>query len=151
MNIFRRQSMWEKVADRAVQRSAQAGNQGQRDYHRHPPRGGARQCRNLIRQGQAREVMMLAGIAGLAIGYVLGTKAGRERYEQIVAAANKLAPRLEAYGAGGSFAKESHSLQPGLPPSLNLTIPLRCPTARSSRHPSWRGSLGSSSSLLKAP
>ncbi len=26
---------------------------------------------------------------GLAVGYVLGTKAGRERYEQIAAAANK--------------------------------------------------------------
>jgi hypothetical protein len=32
-------------------------------------------------------------------GYVLGTKAGRERYGQIVAAAEKAAGRLEEYSA----------------------------------------------------
>ena len=29
-------------------------------------------------------------VAGLAVGYVLGSKAGRERYNQIASAANKL-------------------------------------------------------------
>ena len=29
-------------------------------------------------------------LTGLAVGYVLGTKAGRERYEEIKTAANKL-------------------------------------------------------------
>ena len=29
-------------------------------------------------------------VTGLAVGYVLGTRAGRERYEEIKAAANKL-------------------------------------------------------------
>ncbi|ACY98724.1 MULTISPECIES: hypothetical protein [Thermomonospora] len=36
-------------------------------------------------------------LAGLAVGYVLGTKAGRERYEQIVQQSRKLAehPRVQ--------------------------------------------------------
>ena len=34
-------------------------------------------------------------IIGLGIGYVLGTKAGRERYEQIVAAFNDMTSRPE--------------------------------------------------------
>jgi len=33
----------------------------------------------------------LVFIAGLAVGYVLGTKAGRERYEQLVTAARRVA------------------------------------------------------------
>jgi hypothetical protein len=32
------------------------------------------------------------------VGYVLGTRAGRERYEQIVAAAQNASKRLEDYG-----------------------------------------------------
>jgi hypothetical protein len=37
-------------------------------------------------------------LAGVAIGYVLGTRAGRERYEQIKAGANRLAqnPKVQA-------------------------------------------------------
>lgn len=50
--------------------------------------------------------MRLATIVAFGVGYLVGTKAGRERYEQIVAAAKRrsgllgdLADRLEQYGA----------------------------------------------------
>jgi hypothetical protein len=39
--------------------------------------------------------------AVFGVGYVLGSKAGRERYAQIVAAARKASKRLETYGNGG--------------------------------------------------
>jgi hypothetical protein len=47
----------------------------------------------------------LIRIATFAAGYVLGSKAGRERYEQIVAAARNAAQRLENYGKGGSSSQ----------------------------------------------
>ena len=34
--------------------------------------------------------MKLASVGGAAVGYVLGAKAGRQRYEQIVSATRKL-------------------------------------------------------------
>jgi hypothetical protein len=40
-------------------------------------------------------------VAIFGVGYVLGSKAGRERYAQIVAAARKASERLETYGNGG--------------------------------------------------
>lgn len=42
--------------------------------------------------------MKLLGVAAFGMGYVLGTKAGRERYEQIRWAAAKASARLENYG-----------------------------------------------------
>ena len=48
--------------------------------------------------------MKIVTAAVFGIGYVLGTKAGRERYAQIVAAASKASERLEAYGNGGRGA-----------------------------------------------
>ena len=45
--------------------------------------------------------MKLSRIAIFGIGYVLGTRAGRERYEQIVAAAQSASQRLENYFDGG--------------------------------------------------
>ncbi len=50
--------------------------------------------------------MKLASIAIFGAGYVLGTKAGKERYEQILAAAQTASQRLETYGNGGSLAKD---------------------------------------------
>jgi hypothetical protein len=45
------------------------------------------------------------GVLGaLAVGYVLGTRAGRERYEQIRRLASEAADHLEAYGARGTLA-----------------------------------------------
>jgi hypothetical protein len=43
----------------------------------------------------------LTRIATFAAGYVLGSRAGRERYEQIVAVARNASQRLENYGKGG--------------------------------------------------
>jgi hypothetical protein len=48
----------------------------------------------------------LTRIAAFAAGYVLGSRAGRERYEQIVAAARKASQRLENYGKGGSWSQD---------------------------------------------
>jgi hypothetical protein len=45
--------------------------------------------------------MKLTTLAMFGVGYVLGSKAGRERYAQIVATARKASERLEAYGNGG--------------------------------------------------
>jgi hypothetical protein len=49
--------------------------------------------------------MRLVGLAACAAaGYVLGTKAGRKRYDQITTAAAAASQRLEAYGNGGRFS-----------------------------------------------
>lgn len=40
---------------------------------------------------------LIPSAALIAIGYVLGSKAGRERYEQIVEVAQTLSTRLEDY------------------------------------------------------
>jgi len=48
----------------------------------------------------------LVNLAVFGAGYLLGTKAGRERYEQIVKAAQNSSKRLEAYGSGGSLAAD---------------------------------------------
>lgn len=48
--------------------------------------------------------MKLTAVSALVVGYVLGTRAGRERYEQIRRLAGEAAERLEAYGAGGTLA-----------------------------------------------
>jgi hypothetical protein len=39
----------------------------------------------------------LRSLAIFAVGYVLGTRAGRERYEQVIAAAQRASKRLEDY------------------------------------------------------
>ncbi|MDF8266078.1 hypothetical protein [Luteipulveratus flavus] len=39
-------------------------------------------------------------------GYVLGTKAGRQRYDQIAAAARAVSTRLDAYANGSSRAQD---------------------------------------------
>ena len=45
--------------------------------------------------------MRLRSLAAFAIGYVLGSKAGRERYGQIIAAAKRTSQRLEEYSQTG--------------------------------------------------
>lgn len=50
--------------------------------------------------------MKLVSIAIFGAGYVLGTKAGKERYEQILEAAQHASQRLETYGKGGSLAQD---------------------------------------------
>lgn len=48
--------------------------------------------------------MRLTALGALAIGYVLGARAGRERYEEIRQLAGRAAERLEDYGSSGSLA-----------------------------------------------
>jgi hypothetical protein len=48
----------------------------------------------------------LTRIAIFAVGYVLGTRAGRERYQQIVTAAQKASQRLENYFESGSHPND---------------------------------------------
>ncbi|HEY7045045.1 MAG TPA: hypothetical protein VH419_15350 [Nocardioidaceae bacterium] len=45
--------------------------------------------------------MKAVTIAAFGLGYVFGTKAGRERYAQILEIAEKASRRLETYGNGG--------------------------------------------------
>jgi len=48
--------------------------------------------------------MRLATIGLCGVAYVLGARAGRERYEQIQRLAREAAQGLESYGEGGSLA-----------------------------------------------
>ena len=48
--------------------------------------------------------MRLTTIGLCGIAYVLGARAGKERYEQIRTLAHELAEKLESYGEGGSLA-----------------------------------------------
>lgn len=48
--------------------------------------------------------MKLTTLAALGIGYVLGARAGKDRYEQIRILAQSAAKRMESYGANGSLA-----------------------------------------------
>jgi len=48
--------------------------------------------------------MKLSALGALAVGYVLGARAGKERYEEIRQLASRAAQRLESYGASGSLA-----------------------------------------------
>lgn len=56
--------------------------------------------------------MKLTRIAIFGAGYVLGTKAGRERYEQIVVAAQNASQRLESYGNGGRWSQDRPRAEP---------------------------------------
>jgi hypothetical protein len=47
---------------------------------------------------------MIVAVAAFGLGYVLGSRAGRERYEQIIAAAQKASERLEVRGSSGKRA-----------------------------------------------
>jgi type II secretory pathway pseudopilin PulG len=46
----------------------------------------------------------LGALGALALGYVLGARAGRDRYEEIRQLASLAAERLESYGSSGSLA-----------------------------------------------
>lgn len=52
--------------------------------------------------------MRIVSLAALGVGYVLGARAGEERYEQIRKAARSSARRLEEYGEQGSLAARAH-------------------------------------------
>jgi hypothetical protein len=52
---------------------------------------------------------MLSTLIVFGAGYVLGSKAGRERYNQIVALAQEAARRLDQYGARSWLPAEESS------------------------------------------
>ena len=58
--------------------------------------------------------MRLTTLVMFGAGYVIGTKAGRERYEQIVAMAERAARRLEEFSADPE-ATADHGVDPGHP------------------------------------
>ena len=77
-------------------------------------------------------------IAGAALGYVLGTKAGRERYEQIKRASRRIADHPTVQQAAGVVRAQAGELADTakekvggrLPDTLGERIPgLRKPTA----------------------
>ena len=63
---------------------------------------------------------------GLVIGYVLGSKAGRERYEQIVRLGSKIADNPAVQGAAG-FGGARRSVHRGLPEVLAGRLAADCP------------------------
>jgi hypothetical protein len=54
--------------------------------------------------------MRFSFLAGLATGYVLGTRAGRERYEQIMRAARTLAENPTVQQAAGAVQAQATGL-----------------------------------------
>ena len=60
--------------------------------------------------------MKLTTLAVFGAGYVVGTKAGRERYAQIVAVAEKASKRLEEYSARQQEGDDAHC-DPGWEPA----------------------------------
>lgn len=62
---------------------------------------------------------MLSKLIVFGAGYVLGTKAGRERYNQIAAIAQEAARRLDGYGARSQVSARSswNSSRTGAPHS----------------------------------
>jgi len=61
--------------------------------------------------------MKLATIGLCGIAYVLGARAGRERYEQIHRLAQEAAQGLESYGEGGSLATRVSDWLDGVEPA----------------------------------
>jgi hypothetical protein len=54
--------------------------------------------------------MRLSFLLGIAIGYVLGTRAGRERYEQIVAAGRRVAGSQTVQSTAGVLQAQIHEV-----------------------------------------
>ena len=60
--------------------------------------------------------MKLTTVGLCGIAYVLGARAGKERYEQIRKLAHQAAEQLESYGEGGSLAQRAADWLDELPP-----------------------------------
>jgi hypothetical protein len=54
--------------------------------------------------------MRLSFLLGIAIGYVLGARAGRERYEQIVALARRVAGSQTVQSTAGVLQAQIHEV-----------------------------------------
>ena len=98
--MFRKKSTWERltepVSGAVGQPPVKSGLAavGTASGHDRGERGGVRPAPT------RRDPLMLGRLAVFGVGYVIGTRAGRERYETIRVAATALAARLEDYSRG---------------------------------------------------
>lgn len=73
-------------------------------------------------------------IAGAALGYVLGTKAGRERYEQIKRATRRLADNPTVQETAGLIRAQAGELAGNARNKVNETVGDRIPRLRKSEN-----------------
>lgn len=71
---------------------------------------------------------LLSFLLGTGVGYVLGARAGRERYEQLARAYRRVAdnPSVQA-AAGVARAKAGEAVQAGVTVAKEKVAPLRSP------------------------
>jgi len=72
-------------------------------------------------------------IAGAALGYVLGTKAGRERYEQIKRASRRLSENPTVQETAGLIRAQAGELAGNARHKVNETVGDRIPGLRRSQ------------------
>ena len=102
MRIFHRKSTWQRVLEGLASGSKpglriQTSHQGRSHRScgcRRPHRG---ERGNLVLPSEDEHVR-LRSLLVFGVGYVLGSRAGRERYEQLLAAAKRASTRLDEYG-----------------------------------------------------
>lgn len=74
--------------------------------------------------------MMFPFLLGAGVGYVLGTRAGRERYEQIARAYRRVADNPSVQGAAGvARAKAGEALTAGISAARDRVAPSGRPQA----------------------
>jgi hypothetical protein len=71
-------------------------------------------------------------LVGLAVGYVLGTRAGRERYEQMMTTARKVAEHPAVQQAARTTAAKATELTPLAGQKASERMPQHTETAKSS-------------------
>jgi hypothetical protein len=69
-----------------------------RSHHNRGCRGPHRGERGSLVLSSEDERLRLRSLLAFGVGYVLGSRAGRERYEQLLAAAKRASARLDEYG-----------------------------------------------------
>ncbi|MGP3979869.1 YtxH domain-containing protein [Streptomyces sp. KR80] len=77
-------------------------------------------------------------IFGLAVGYVLGARAGRERYEQLVKSARQLSENPAVRNAAEAAATNSRSVAAKAADKVTATVGHRLPESVSARVRSFR-------------
>jgi hypothetical protein len=103
VRIFRRKSTWQRLLEGLASgsKSLASGVQASPEGRSHRNRG----CRRAHRGERGTlvlpsedEHLRLRSLLAFGVGYVLGSRAGRERYEQLLAAAKRASARLDEYG-----------------------------------------------------
>jgi len=81
-------------------------------------------------------------LIGLAVGYVLGSRAGRERYEDIVALARRVAGSQTIQSTAGVLQAQAHDATVRVRERLAAKLPMisasshRAPATVNGHHPS---------------